>query len=290
MSAEEGWPRSQWLNRDEGMFRIRKCQTKSAATRGFRYRSFIGEQCGNRLRLFGEIISVRIFFPFFPHARLDALVAMKLHVAEHPRFGVDATRHPLRTILVRLQHVRVKFHAEEVGYLLQTFVRAAHQIFKLQLILPANGYVLKEPENILMTDCPDHLGQFAPAERVCVAKENLIEFCVFKRTNHATRVPQQMYVESVLEVDLSALQDARMKSIGRCFIDQRAVSDPLLHEPVEFFGRKVALFKSAHDTCGFFSAAAFDLHDGAQCAFEPEAERAREGLLSLCETVEREEF
>jgi hypothetical protein len=215
---------------------------------------------------------------------------MKLHVAEHSRFGVDAIGHPLRTILVGLQHVRVKFHAEEVAHLLETLARAIHQIFKLQLILPANGYVLKELENFLMTDCPDHLGQFAPAKRVCVAKENLIEFCLFKGTNHATRVAQQMYVESVLEVDLGALQDARMKSIGRCFIDQRAVSDPLLHEPVEFFGRKVALFKSAHDTCGLFRAAAFDLHDGAQCALEPEAKRAGEGLFSLCESVEREEL
>src|SRR4030095_12830335 len=138
-------------------------------------------------------------------------------------------------------------------------------------MLSGQGYVSKELKNILMTDGPDHLGQFAPAERVCVAKENLIEFCLFKRTSHAERMAQQMYVESVLEVNLGALQDARMKSVGRCFIDQRAVSNPLLHEPIEFFGRKVALFKSAHDTCGFFSAAAFDRHDGAQCAFEPEA-------------------
>src|SRR6185503_3552895 len=125
---------------------------------------------------------------------------------------------------------------------------------------------------------------------MCVAKKNLIEFFLFKGTNHATRVAQHMYVKSVLEVDLGALQDARMKSIRRCFIDQRAVSNPLLHKPVEFFGRKVALFQSAHDTCSLFCAAGSELHDGAQCAFEPETERAGKGALSFCESVEREEF
>ncbi len=141
-----------------------------------------------------------------------------------------------------------------------------------------------------MTDGPDHLGQFAAAERVCVAKENLIEFRFFKRTNHAARMALEMYVQSVLEVDLGPLHDARMKSIGRSLIDQPAVSDPFLHEPVEFFGRKVALFQFAHDARGFFRAAAFDLHDGAHRAFEPETERAGEGVLSFCESVEREEF
>src|SRR6476619_8587303 len=131
-------------------------------------------------------------------------------------------------------------------------------------MLPANGYVLKKLEDILMTDCPDHLGQFAPAERLCVTKENLIEFCLFKRMNHAVRMAQEMYVVRVLEVNLSTFHDARVKSIGRGFIDQHAVSDPLLHEPVEFFGRKVALFQSAHGICSLFRAAAFDLHDGAQ--------------------------
>src|SRR5215510_13220996 len=106
-------------------------------------------------------------------------------------------------------------------------------------MLPANGYVSKELKDILMTDGPDHLGQFAPAESVCVAKENLIEFCLFKGTNHGVRMAQEMYVQSVIEVNLGTLHDACLKGIGRGFIDEPAVADPLLHELVKFFGRKV---------------------------------------------------
>src|ERR1044072_2482154 len=131
-------------------------------------------------------------------------------------------------------------------------------------MLPAGGYVSKELEDILMTDGPDHLGQFAPAERVCVAKEDLIEFCLFKGTIHGARMAHEMYVQSVLEINLGTLHDARMKSIGGGLIDEHAVAEPLLHEPVEFFGGKVAVFQFTHDACSFFHAAAFDLHDGAQ--------------------------
>src|SRR5678816_3969484 len=96
--------------RSEELFRSRRRQAG---------RALMAQLCGNRLRLLGKIISVGLFFPPFSNARLDAFVAMKLHVSQHPRFTMDAIGHPLRTIFVRLQHVRVKLHAEKSAYLLQ---------------------------------------------------------------------------------------------------------------------------------------------------------------------------
>src|SRR5215510_7397145 len=110
MDTEKGRQRPLRLNGYEGLFGIRNRLLCCLA--------FIAKQRGKRLRLFSKVISAGMLFPSFRNARLDTFVAMKLHVSEHPRFSMNAIGHPLHTILVRLQHVRVKFHAEEVAYLL----------------------------------------------------------------------------------------------------------------------------------------------------------------------------
>src|ERR1700753_2168918 len=102
----------------------------------------------------------------------------------------------------------------------------------------------KKLKDILMADRPEQFGQLGPVESMFVAKENLIEFCLYKRTNHAARMAQKMYVERVLKINLRALQDARMKSIRGSLINQRAISDPLLHEAIEVSGRETAILQS----------------------------------------------
>src|SRR5581483_5948178 len=103
-------------------------------------------------------------------------------------------------------------------------------------MLSPGRYISKKLKDILMTDCPEQFGQLASAESMFMAKENLIEFCFYKRTNHAARMAQQMYVERALKVNLRTLQDARMKSVRGGLINQPAVSDPLLHNAIEFSG------------------------------------------------------
>src|SRR5262249_8208508 len=106
--------------------------------------SFIPESCGDFPRCLTERLRNVSVFPLVPNARIDPVVAVKLYVAEHPRFRVNAIRHAPLSIFVRLQHIGVKAEPEEPAQTLDHWLRLLEQIFKLQPVLSFVRDVLKK--------------------------------------------------------------------------------------------------------------------------------------------------
>ena len=62
----------------------------------------IPESCGDCPRCLAERVGNVSFFPPLSDARVNPVVAVKLYIAEHPRFRVNAIRHASLSIFVRL--------------------------------------------------------------------------------------------------------------------------------------------------------------------------------------------
>src|SRR5262245_11037579 len=161
--------------------------------------------------------------------------------------------------------------SEKPAQTLHDRLRLAEKIFKLHTVLSLTRDALKKLDDILVAQSPDYFGEFSSRIGMFVTKENLVEFGLLKGTDHPCRMPEQMYVESILEINFGPLQHRLIQRIRRCFINQDAFAEPCLHLSITLFRRQPAFFHRAHEVLRLFGIAAFNVHDGAQRSFQPES-------------------
>src|SRR5678815_573750 len=100
----------------------------------------------------------------------------------------------------------------------QTFddaLRFSEKIFKLHAVLSLARHALEKLGDVLMAQSPDYFGELSSRKGMFVAKENLVEFRLFKRTNHPRRMPEQVYVESILKINFGPLQHRLIQRVRR---------------------------------------------------------------------------
>src|SRR5690242_13619562 len=118
--------------------------------RGLSLISFVPESGGDFPRCLAESVRNIAIFPLVANARINPIVAVKLYIAEHARFGVNAIRHAALAILVRLQHVRFKAESEEPAESLYLLLRLSEELFKLHAVLSLTRDALEKFDDVLV--------------------------------------------------------------------------------------------------------------------------------------------
>ncbi len=181
----------------------------------------------DRPRAFPQLAH-RPLAPLLRSTRFNALVVVELHVTHHLRQRVDAVRHALAFVGVRIQHSSRCFNSQERTQPLRCSLRLSDQVFVAHQQLPLAAHLGQERRDVLFAGYPDQLRQLAARQFVRRPEEHLVQLRFFERPDHRARVTHQVHVQRIGKQLFRPPQHRHVQGVRRRLVHQHPLVAQLL--------------------------------------------------------------